>query len=107
MSGKPCPVNCFYKMYVNLFVPILIPSLKQRCPNYGPRACALFDKNFDTPDIKAYLAAVTQHNQCVSCFPRQTTIAVYALTLTGMVVFTFTLNLGHLWVVFLTAGILG
>ena len=39
--------------------------------------------------------------------PRQTTFAVYLLTFIGMLVYTFTLNLGHLWVVFLTAGILG
>uniref|UniRef100_UPI00398EE403 choline/ethanolamine transporter flvcr2a isoform X2 n=1 Tax=Pristiophorus japonicus TaxID=55135 RepID=UPI00398EE403 len=38
---------------------------------------------------------------------KQTTLAVYFLSFTGMVVFTFTLSLGHVWVVFLTAGILG
>ncbi|XP_059209681.1 heme transporter FLVCR2 isoform X1 [Centropristis striata] len=38
---------------------------------------------------------------------KQTTLAVYVLTLLGMLVYTFTLNLGHLWVVFITAGILG
>ncbi|XP_072424062.1 choline/ethanolamine transporter flvcr2a isoform X3 [Chiloscyllium punctatum] len=37
----------------------------------------------------------------------QTTSVVYFLAFTGMVTFTFTLNLGHLWVVFLTAGMLG
>uniref|UniRef100_A0A3Q3VKJ6 Major facilitator superfamily (MFS) profile domain-containing protein n=1 Tax=Mola mola TaxID=94237 RepID=A0A3Q3VKJ6_MOLML len=36
-----------------------------------------------------------------------TIFIVYLLTLTGMLIFTFTLNLGHLWVVFITAGVLG
>lgn len=43
----------------------------------------------------------------VSCLPRQTTLVVYILSLTGMLVYAFTLNLGHLWVVFITAGVLG
>ncbi|XP_060685520.1 heme transporter FLVCR2-like [Hemiscyllium ocellatum] len=38
---------------------------------------------------------------------KQTTSVVYFLAFAGMVTFTFTLNLGHLWVVFLTAGMLG
>ncbi|XP_039642045.1 feline leukemia virus subgroup C receptor-related protein 2 isoform X2 [Perca fluviatilis] len=38
---------------------------------------------------------------------KQTTLAVYLLSLIGMLVYTFTLNLGHLWVVFVTAGVLG
>uniref|UniRef100_A0A8P4GIL5 FLVCR choline and putative heme transporter 2 n=1 Tax=Dicentrarchus labrax TaxID=13489 RepID=A0A8P4GIL5_DICLA len=38
---------------------------------------------------------------------KQTTLAVYLLSLIGMLVYSFTLNLGHLWVVFLTAGVLG
>ncbi|XP_074516331.1 choline/ethanolamine transporter flvcr2b-like [Sebastes fasciatus] len=38
---------------------------------------------------------------------KQTTFVVYLLSLVGMLVYTFTLNLGHLWVVFLTAGVLG
>ncbi|XP_053553105.1 feline leukemia virus subgroup C receptor-related protein 2 [Bombina bombina] len=38
---------------------------------------------------------------------KQTTLFVYVLSLTGLVIFTFILNLGHLWAVFLTAGILG
>ncbi|XP_069714500.1 choline/ethanolamine transporter FLVCR2 [Phaenicophaeus curvirostris] len=38
---------------------------------------------------------------------KQTTLAVYIMSLVGMIVFTFTLDLGHLWVVFVTAGILG
>lgn len=42
---------------------------------------------------------------CFLC--RQTTLAVYVLTLIGMLVFAFTLNLGRLWVVFITAGVLG
>ncbi|NXC40021.1 FLVC2 protein, partial [Penelope pileata] len=36
-----------------------------------------------------------------------TTLAVYVMSLVGMIVYTFTLNLGHLWVVFVTAGVLG
>lgn len=40
-------------------------------------------------------------------FFRQTTLVVYLLALIGMLVYAFTLNLGHLWVVFITAGILG
>ncbi|XP_070835847.1 choline/ethanolamine transporter flvcr2a isoform X3 [Chaetodon trifascialis] len=38
---------------------------------------------------------------------KQTTLVVYLLSLIGMLVYAFTLNLGHLWVVFITAGILG
>ncbi|TKS86475.1 Feline leukemia virus subgroup C receptor-related protein 2 [Collichthys lucidus] len=38
---------------------------------------------------------------------KQTTLFVYILTLIGMLVYAFTLNLGHLWVVFVTAGVLG
>ncbi|XP_061898037.1 heme transporter FLVCR2 isoform X3 [Entelurus aequoreus] len=38
---------------------------------------------------------------------RQTTLAVYVLSLIGMLVYAFTLNLGYLWVVFVTAGVLG
>ncbi|KAM4853050.1 choline/ethanolamine transporter FLVCR2 [Thomomys bottae] len=38
---------------------------------------------------------------------RETTLVVYIMTLIGMVVYTFTLNLGHLWVVFITAGTMG
>ncbi|KAF7484087.1 Hypothetical predicted protein [Marmota monax] len=38
---------------------------------------------------------------------KETTLVVYIMTLVGMVVYTFTLSLGHLWVVFLTAGTLG
>ncbi|XP_032403667.1 choline/ethanolamine transporter flvcr2a isoform X2 [Xiphophorus hellerii] len=38
---------------------------------------------------------------------KQTTLVVYILSLVGMLVYTFTLNLGHLWVVFITAGVLG
>lgn len=36
-----------------------------------------------------------------------TTLAVYFFSLSGMIIYTFTLNLGHLWVVFITAGALG
>ncbi|KAM9842366.1 choline/ethanolamine transporter flvcr2a isoform 2-T2 [Aulostomus maculatus] len=38
---------------------------------------------------------------------KQTTLAVYILSLIGMLIYAFTLNLGHLWVVFITAGVLG
>ncbi|XP_006117835.2 choline/ethanolamine transporter FLVCR2 isoform X3 [Pelodiscus sinensis] len=38
---------------------------------------------------------------------KQTTLVVYIMSLVGLVAFTFTLNLGHLWVVFVTAGVLG
>ncbi|XP_056282081.1 feline leukemia virus subgroup C receptor-related protein 2-like isoform X2 [Pseudoliparis swirei] len=38
---------------------------------------------------------------------KQTCLAVYFFSLVGMLVFTFTLNLGYLWVVFVTAGVLG
>lgn len=40
-------------------------------------------------------------------YPRQSIFVIYLLTLISMLVFTFTLNLGHVWVVFITAGILG
>ncbi|XP_036397993.1 feline leukemia virus subgroup C receptor-related protein 2 isoform X3 [Megalops cyprinoides] len=38
---------------------------------------------------------------------KQTTLAVYLLSFVGMLVYAFTLNLGRLWVVFITAGALG
>ncbi|XP_054652903.1 feline leukemia virus subgroup C receptor-related protein 2 isoform X2 [Dunckerocampus dactyliophorus] len=38
---------------------------------------------------------------------KQTTLVVYLLSLIGMLVYAFTLNVGHLWVVFITAGVLG
>ncbi|XP_029590246.1 feline leukemia virus subgroup C receptor-related protein 2 isoform X3 [Salmo trutta] len=38
---------------------------------------------------------------------KQTTLAVYLMSFVGMLVYAFTLSLGHLWVVFLTAGALG
>lgn len=38
---------------------------------------------------------------------RQTTLAVYLMSLVGMIVYTATLDQGHLWVVFITAGSLG
>ncbi|XP_048806177.1 feline leukemia virus subgroup C receptor-related protein 2 isoform X1 [Lagopus muta] len=38
---------------------------------------------------------------------KQTTLVVYIMSLVGMIVYTFTLDLGHLWVVFVTAGNLG
>lgn len=38
---------------------------------------------------------------------KQTTLAVYSMSLVGMIVYAATLSLGHLWVVFITAGSLG
>ncbi|XP_063079524.1 heme transporter FLVCR2-like isoform X1 [Engraulis encrasicolus] len=38
---------------------------------------------------------------------KQTTLAVYLMSFIGMILFTFTLDLGHLWVVFVTSGALG
>ncbi|EMP30693.1 Feline leukemia virus subgroup C receptor-related protein 2 [Chelonia mydas] len=38
---------------------------------------------------------------------KQTTLVVYIMSLGGLVAYTFTLSLGHLWVVFVTAGMLG
>ncbi|KAM5290702.1 choline/ethanolamine transporter FLVCR2-like [Glossophaga mutica] len=38
---------------------------------------------------------------------KETVLVVYIITLVGMVVYTMTLNLGHLWVVFITAGTMG
>ncbi|KAJ8288842.1 hypothetical protein COCON_G00015010 [Conger conger] len=38
---------------------------------------------------------------------KQTTLAIYLLSFVGMLVYTFTLHLGHLWLVFITAGALG
>ncbi|XP_044292820.1 feline leukemia virus subgroup C receptor-related protein 2 isoform X1 [Varanus komodoensis] len=38
---------------------------------------------------------------------KQTTILVYIMALGGMLAYTFTLDLGHIWVVFVTAGFLG
>ncbi len=43
----------------------------------------------------------------MSCLHRQTTLAVYVMSLVGLVLYAFTLDLGHLWVVFITAGALG
>ncbi|XP_029965759.1 choline/ethanolamine transporter flvcr2b isoform X1 [Salarias fasciatus] len=38
---------------------------------------------------------------------KQTTLAVYLMSLVGMIVYAATLSLGHLWVVFITGGALG
>ncbi|XP_068198288.1 heme transporter FLVCR2 isoform X2 [Antennarius striatus] len=38
---------------------------------------------------------------------KQTTLVVYFMSLVGMIVYAATLSLGHLWVVFITAGALG
>lgn len=43
----------------------------------------------------------------MSCLCRQTTLVVYFMSLVGMIVYAATLHLGHLWVVFITAGALG
>ncbi|XP_061223401.1 heme transporter FLVCR2 isoform X4 [Neopsephotus bourkii] len=38
---------------------------------------------------------------------KQTTLVVYIMSLVGMIAYTFTLSLNHLWMVFVTAGMLG
>nr|XP_033806775.1 feline leukemia virus subgroup C receptor-related protein 2 isoform X2 [Geotrypetes seraphini] len=38
---------------------------------------------------------------------KQTTLLVYIMSLAGLLTYTFTLSLGHLWIVFVTAGTLG
>lgn len=38
---------------------------------------------------------------------RGTTLVLYIMTLVGMAGYTGTLNLGHLWIVYITAGIIG
>lgn len=38
---------------------------------------------------------------------RQTSLVLYIMTLVGMAGYTGTLNLGHLWIVYITAGIIG
>ena len=38
---------------------------------------------------------------------KETVLVIYIMTLVGMVVYTMTLNLGHLWLVFVTAGTMG
>lgn len=40
-------------------------------------------------------------------FSRMTTLIVYCLSFLGMVVFTFTLDLDDIYLVFFTAGVLG
>ena len=51
-------------------------------------------------------------NACVRvflwvCACRMTTLAVYILSFLGMVIFTFTLDLNNIYLVFFTAGVLG
>lgn len=46
-------------------------------------------------------------DEFVLLFYRTTTLIVYILSFVGMVVFTFTLNLNNIYLVFFTAGILG
>lgn len=38
---------------------------------------------------------------------KETVLVVYIMTLVGMVIYTMTLNLGHLWIVFITTGTMG
>jgi hypothetical protein len=38
---------------------------------------------------------------------RSTSVAIFLLSALGMVAFTFTLDQGQIWIVFLTAGLLG
>lgn len=38
---------------------------------------------------------------------KATTVGIYFLSMAGMVVFTFTINLNHMWILFLCGGILG
>ena len=40
-------------------------------------------------------------------FYRGTTVGIYFLSMAGMVAFTFTMDLGLMWVVFVCAGALG
>lgn len=44
---------------------------------------------------------------CAPFVPRQTLFAMYLMSLIGMLVFAFTLSLGHIWLVFITVGTLG
>lgn len=38
---------------------------------------------------------------------RMTTLVVYTFSFLGQIIYTFTLDLGHLWLVFIVAGFLG
>jgi FLVCR family feline leukemia virus subgroup C receptor-related protein len=38
---------------------------------------------------------------------RESVLVVYSMALAGMLAFTFTLMLGHIWVIYLTIGFLG
>ena len=38
---------------------------------------------------------------------RATSLGIYVMSMVGMLVFTFTLDLGQIWIVFVTAGSLG
>ncbi|KAF4084253.1 hypothetical protein AMELA_G00126590 [Ameiurus melas] len=38
---------------------------------------------------------------------KQTTLSIYLMSFIGMMIYSFTVNLGHLWVVFITAAALG
>lgn len=55
----------------------------------------------------ASFSFVQNDDVCAPFVPRQTLFAMYILTLVGILVFTFTLSLGHLWLVFITVGNLG
>jgi FLVCR family feline leukemia virus subgroup C receptor-related protein len=38
---------------------------------------------------------------------RESILVVYFMALAGMLAFTFTLTLGHIWIIYLTIGFLG
>lgn len=52
-------------------------------------------------------AASAFYKQFFLLFYRMTTLIVYVLSFLGMVVFTFTLDLSDIYIVFFTAGVLG
>lgn len=60
-----------------------------------------------TPQGTVKFPPVKVNVVCPLCISRQTTLAVYFMSLVGMIVYAATLSLGHLWVVFITAGALG
>lgn len=49
----------------------------------------------------------TASDMSVLLFHRMTTLMVYTLSFLGMLVFTFTLDLDNIYLVFFTAGVLG
>lgn len=46
-------------------------------------------------------------NLCTFYDYRETTLTVYVFSLIGMVVYTFTLNIGYIVIVYITAALLG